>query len=913
MSLSVRVIQTLREFYQVRGEWNALLDAAPRPNIFLTVEWLGSWWSVFGRGNQLYLLLAYDKDQLVGGVPFYLTRRKMKKILSVRELRFVGTGGLVCPDHLTGLVAPGYEEAVIQKVKDFLVSIQHEWDTMMLRDIDVEDPFCRRLGEELKGSGRALIEKRLGEVAPYVQLDGQGWDTYVASLKDSMQKNIRRRRTKLNREFQTTFVKAGNPSTLEQDMQNFMELHGKRRISIGSADKFSFEAYRLFHSRLAQELAGRGRLHLSFLELNGKRVAVQYGFEYQGRLFAYQTGFDPAYKQSGVFQILMGYILEDCCKRGIREVDLLRGGENYKYDWTQGIREVGRVLILGTTFRGRLLTWLQRLVHFPSTVRSFLKKMNPKSRWFQRDLFKVFVMDSRNNRAKGVRTVVGGGIEYRWLDAGDRATLSEIARLKETNDVDKFGVRWKRGHRCFGAFVNGKLIHTTWVSPNEWCVWENSRRFPLRENEAFFYDAMTQAEYRGKGIALKAFEEFCNRLAEEGIRYLYCVINVQNETSLRTYRRIGICETGQRILSFRIKGMTIFERLFEAKKEISHSLPNILTRPQLNRSGVRILTTYPIPQSPHWQKETTLLKPRSEEKRGLLGHWGFRDWTLAFRLLKARRKYDVLITGCEREDGFFAILQSLLPGKRIPHLMTCCLWKSETNPLRKWWKGMVLRWIARSVRLFLVWSRQECDTYSAYFKIPREKFVFMPHHASLDGYDVEGKNGNYIFAGGDSSRDYETLLEAVRSLSFPTLIVAKQVAFWNGKPLPPHVTAQTTDPLGFRKLMAGARMVVLPLTRGLLQSTGQQSYLNAMALKKPVIVSEVPGVLDHVTPEVTGIVVPPGDPVALREAILRVMGGGSEVQKMVEKAYERVQNEFSLTHFVNRILSLAEKVSQHEK
>jgi len=319
-----------------------------------------------------------------------------------------------------------------------------------------------------------------------------------------------------------------------------------------------------------------------------------------------------------------------------------------------------------------------------------------------------------------------------------------------------------------------------------------------------------------------------------------------------------------------------------------------------------ILTTYAIPQSETWKHAATLVSP--SERNGILKCFGIRDWKLPFRLLQIRGRYKVLVTGSEREDCLFALLQSIIPGKKIPHVMTCCLWKYERNYLRGFLKKILIRFMARSVTSFLVWSSHECKKYSGYFKIPSDKFTFIPHHVSLQGYNVEAQQGDYIFAGGDSSRDYDTLLEAVKFLSIPTMIVAKQVQTWNGKELPSHVQAKTTDPLEFRRLMAHSQMVVLPLSVGLLQSTGQQSYLNAMYLRKPVIVSDVPGVRDHIQPGVTGIVVPPGDPSALRKAITQVLKGGPEIEKMIEAAYVQVQKEFTLEHFVGRILEFSKRL-----
>jgi len=54
------------------------------------------------------------------------------------------------------------------------------------------------------------------------------------------------------------------------------------------------------------------------------------------------------------------------------------------------------------------------------------------------------------------------------------------------------------------------------------------------------------------------------------------------------------------------------------------------------------------------------------------------------------------------------------------------------------------------------------------------------------------------------------------------------------------------------------------------RSSGQQSYLNAMLLGKPVIVTEPPGVHDYINNGVTGVIVP-SSVEALRAAIRHVM------------------------------------------
>ena len=559
MERSLRVIQGLREFYKVEGEWENLLSRASGGTFFLTPEWLGSWWSVFGKGKSLRILLVYADGKMVGGVPFYIRKCRVKRIFPVRELRFVGTGGSVCPDHLTGLVVPGYEGQVISAVKGYLASIQKEWDMISLADTDSEDPFCMSLASALEREEKRVIEIRKGESVPFLTLDGKGWEGYVSTLTENMQKNIRRRRRKVANEFRAEFVRGGDCKSWREEMEDFIRLHGKRRTFLKMPDKFSYADYRKFHWRLARKCAKKSRLHLSFLQLNGERVAGQYGFEKDGCLYAYQTGFDPRYGQWGVFQLLMGYLLEDGFKRGLRKIDFLRGGEAYKYDWEPDAKESVQYRIFGKTPRGRLLSTFQELkkegIRIP-------KKMI--GQLVHKDLFKLFVAPVRQTDLDLSRTRAEE-LECRWLRSDLSSDLKQIARLKGTRDVRKFLVRWKRGDRCIGAFDKGKLVHATWIGPEKWFVWEDSKRRGLPSESVFLYDALTQSGYRGRGVAIKVWNELCRWLEKEGIRHIYSVISVENRSSLRLYERLGARETGKEIKAIRLFGRSLYEKVFERK------------------------------------------------------------------------------------------------------------------------------------------------------------------------------------------------------------------------------------------------------------------------------------------------------------------------------------------------------------
>ncbi len=162
----------------------------------------------------------------------------------------------------------------------------------------------------------------------------------------------------------------------------------------------------------------------------------------------------------------------------------------------------------------------------------------------------------------------------------------------------------------------------------------------------------------------------------------------------------------------------------------------------------------------------------------------------------------------------------------------------------------------------------------------------MPFHESLEGYDVRATEGDYLFAGGDSDRDYATLVTAAQGLPVRTVIAARDRAWMTGLHIGPNVAVGAVSHSEFRSLMAAALIVVVPMRHGLLRSGGQQTYLNAMALGKAVVVCDHPGAADYITHGKDGLIVPPGDPDALRSALGWLLANPKEIARLGRSARE---------------------------
>ena len=88
------------------------------------------------------------------------------------------------------------------------------------------------------------------------------------------------------------------------------------------------------------------------------------------------------------------------------------------------------------------------------------------------------------------------------------------------------------------------------------------------------------------------------------------------------------------------------------------------------------------------------------------------------------------------------------------------------------------------------------------------------------------------------------------------------------------------------------------------------SILEAMARRKPVVASAVGGIPEVVTDGLDGILVPPGDPAALAEAVVRLARSPSLRERLGEAGYATVAERFSIDAQVRRIEAIYDEELQ---
>jgi len=126
--IEIKKISDSWEWNQYADDWNTLLSISSSNHVFLTYEWLSTWWELFGHDKELVIILAREGAHLVGAVPLFFKKGRVLKVL-----RFLGSQ-VVLVDLLNFIVHSGREMEIIPLMMDFLLD-QVPWDKMFLNDM----------------------------------------------------------------------------------------------------------------------------------------------------------------------------------------------------------------------------------------------------------------------------------------------------------------------------------------------------------------------------------------------------------------------------------------------------------------------------------------------------------------------------------------------------------------------------------------------------------------------------------------------------------------------------------------------------------------------------------------------------------------------------------------------------------
>lgn len=158
------------------------------------------------------------------------------------------------------------------------------------------------------------------------------------------------------------------------------------------------------------------------------------------------------------------------------------------------------------------------------------------------------------------------------------------------------------------------------------------------------------------------------------------------------------------------------------------------------------------------------------------------------------------------------------------------------------------------------------------------------------------RDQGFVFCGGRTNRDFDTVLDAVASLEARTVLVVGESTRFR-RDVPDFVAVHRNIPEGqFQSLIEEAAVIVIALQRPDI-SSGQVVLMQAMRCGKPVVISATAGIEDYVRDGVDALLFRPGSAQDLASQLKRLLEDSSLRRAMGEAAALTYEQRFNSSAF----------------
>ena len=217
--------------------------------------------------------------------------------------------------------------------------------------------------------------------------------------------------------------------------------------------------------------------------------------------------------------------------------------------------------------------------------------------------------------------------------------------------------------------------------------------------------------------------------------------------------------------------------------------------------------------------------------------------------------------------------------------------------------------LAQCIDLFVTNAYPQVDFLRQKLHLPESQIYLLPEQTDTQfftpGSRTPGKIRPTIVCVGLEKRDYRTLAAATQDLDADVKISgfsrdARVIAHAFSETLPANMTRQFYEWPELLQLYRDAEVVVVSLVENKF-CAGLTAMMEAMACRRPVIVTQTEGLRAYLSPKIA-TVINPGDVVAMRDAIIKLLSQPKDAAAQAQRGYEQVIHQHTSEDYVEKLV-----------
>ncbi len=286
----VKVLTNIEEFEPLASEWESLKKAAGDQLLYSSHSWIMHFFQHHSKKTEPYIVLLYDKNELIGAAPLMRLDGTYTKI-SARRLEFISSSMI---GDLSDFIVARDHEKVTSSIFDFLFSQHEDWDyaffMLFLKDFTISKYYpqvFKRLNIHSKS--------KRGPDGYRMPVKGS-WEEYYPTRSSNLKKMLNNRARRFEKAGGMNIEHYTKPDEVEKAISEVRFVHEKSWQGKDGCGVFS-RRQNGFYEAFCEYAAEQGMMDIWVLKLEDKPISFEYSIVYNGVAHCLKWEFDGEYSK----------------------------------------------------------------------------------------------------------------------------------------------------------------------------------------------------------------------------------------------------------------------------------------------------------------------------------------------------------------------------------------------------------------------------------------------------------------------------------------------------------------------------------------------------------------------------------------------------------------------------------------
>jgi CelD/BcsL family acetyltransferase involved in cellulose biosynthesis len=386
---NIRIIDNIDDLKSLRDQWNNLVIHSAIPSLFISFDWLITWWESHKNTKlELFVLLVLNNDGLIGIAPFMKIRHH---IFGIRwnSIEFISMmSHAYSPTNCSGMLdiisTPANSIVAVDAILKYLKFQNKNWILARLHPI-LHDSAT--IGLTAQGAGKTFYRYHQRNVFSGASIRiTNSWNEYSSMLENNFNNNIVNAERRLSKLGKIEIKEITSFSDFDKWYDEILLIERKSwKWSHGV--RINEKVFKNFYKRIAKQTAKNGWLRLWFLCLDGRAIAYDFAIEYDNIITGLKSSFDAEYRKYSPGNILKLHSFKKYFEERKSTIDLLWGDISSKRKWSNHYQQFDELFIFNNYIFSKILfhlyhtlrmynlyRYIQRYSYFYSRhIRSFFE------------------------------------------------------------------------------------------------------------------------------------------------------------------------------------------------------------------------------------------------------------------------------------------------------------------------------------------------------------------------------------------------------------------------------------------------------------------------------------------------------------------------------------------------------------